>query len=92
MYYIALDITDMVHAYLRHVPNGCEIDLTIPEDFSVKDLLEFIEAFIKVGVISYTIYKCCIRFGYPPGTYIASYSIPSYGRKCCQNPVKGQIL
>ena len=38
----------MVHTYLRHVPNGCEIDLTIPENFSAESLLEFIDAFIKV--------------------------------------------
>ena len=38
-------------AHLRHFPNGCEVDLNIPEDFSPDALLEFIEAFINVIII-----------------------------------------
>ena len=32
----------------RHMPNGCEVDVTIPEDFPPEALMEFIEAFINV--------------------------------------------
>ena len=38
-------------AHFRHFPNGCEVDLNIPEDFSLDALLEFIEAFINVIII-----------------------------------------
>ena len=38
----------------RSMPNGCEVDITIPEDFPPEALMEFIEAFINV--INYTSY------------------------------------
>ena len=33
----------------RYIPNGCEVDLTIPETFPIEPLLEFIDAFINVS-------------------------------------------
>ena len=35
----------------RHMPNGCEVDITIPEDFPPEALMEFIEAFINVMLL-----------------------------------------
>ena len=32
----------------RLIPNGCEVDLTIPEEFPPKALMDFIDAFINV--------------------------------------------
>ncbi len=32
----------------RLLPNGCEVDLTVCEEFPIDSLLEFIEAFIEV--------------------------------------------
>ena len=33
------------------MPNGCEVDVTIPEDFPPEALMEFIEAFINVMLL-----------------------------------------
>jgi hypothetical protein len=32
----------------RSMPNGCEVDITVPEDFPPDALMDFIEAFINV--------------------------------------------
>ena len=34
----------------RYIPNGCEVDLKIPETFSLESLVEFIDSFIEVYV------------------------------------------
>ena len=47
---ICFKILSIVH-WCRYIPNGCEIDVNIPEDFSPDDLLKFINAFINVCTV-----------------------------------------
>ena len=41
-------LTIIAFMIFRYVPNGCEVDLNIPEDFPPESLMEFIDAFINV--------------------------------------------
>ena len=34
------------------MPNGCEVDVTVPEDFPPEALMEFIDAFINVIILT----------------------------------------
>ena len=37
----------------RFIPNGCEVDITIPETFPMEPLLKFIDAFINASCITF---------------------------------------
>ena len=37
----------------RNIPNGAEVDITIPEDFPVESLVQFINSFAQVSIV------CC---------------------------------
>ena len=47
-------VVNMYYFFLspRSIPNGCEVDITIPEDFPPEALMEFIDAFINVIILT----------------------------------------